>query len=73
MSNITIPEDFIPTEADSGELAGTDGNAFSIMAFVSKQLRRAGNDQAVIDSYRKQAQSGDYDNLLAVSMAFLDA
>lgn len=65
---ITVPEDLIVPE--SCELEGTDGNAFAIMGYVSKELRRVGNSKDVIDSYTKQATAGDYDHLLRVSMVF---
>lgn len=69
---ITIPEDYVKPEADSSDLVGVDGNAFSIIGFVSKQLRHADNSPAVVDAYREQAMAGDYDHLLRVSMVFLD-
>ena len=51
---------------------GTDGNAFSIMGTTAKALKRAGASPEVIDEYRRKAMSGDYNNLLAVSMRYLD-
>jgi len=65
---ITVPEGLI--RASDVVLAGEDGNAFAIMGRVSRGLKDAGNDQSVIDSYFAQAQSGDYDNLLLVSLMF---
>lgn len=49
------------------ELVGRDGNAFAIMANVSKALRRANVPQAEIDKYLEESTSGDYDNLLATA------
>jgi hypothetical protein len=66
---ITVPEGIIRPEV---ELVGEDGNAFSILGRVKKALRRAGNDDAVVDSYLEQAMSGDYDHLLAVTLAFVE-
>lgn len=60
-------EDWINPDLD---LVGIDGNAFAVMGAVSRALRRAGNPPAVVDAYRKEATAGDYDNLLAVSMAY---
>ena len=66
---ITVPEGIIRPEV---ELVGEDGNAFAIMGRVQKALKRAGNDSEVVDSYLKQAMSGDYDHLLAVTLAFVE-
>ena len=53
------------------QLTGDDGNAFVIMGKVSKALRRGKVDKTEIDEYMKLAMSGDYDNLLRVSMQFV--
>lgn len=53
------------------ELIGQDGNAFAIMGAVTKALRRGGHED-LIDAYRKEAMSGDYDNLLAVTMEYVE-
>ena len=50
------------------ELTGRDGNAFAVMGAVTKALRRNKVPQAEIDQYTEQAMSGDYDNLLVVTM-----
>ena len=50
------------------KLAGKDGNAFSIMARVSTGLREAGADEEYIENYREKAMSGNYDDLLVISM-----
>lgn len=65
---ITTPDNLIPTTV---ALVGEDGNAFAIMGRVTKALKAAGNDESVIESYREQAMSGDYDHLLAVTLAFV--
>jgi hypothetical protein len=54
------------------KLIGHDGNAFSIMGRVKQALKRAGADKEYIDEYLKKATSGDYDNLLVVSMEYVD-
>ncbi len=51
------------------ELSSQDGNAFSIIGNVSKAMRRAGINSSEVDAYRAEAISGDYDNLLRVTMA----
>ena len=53
-------------------LLGEDGNAFSIMGRVIEALRRAGYSKEQITEYRTQATSGDYDNLLRVTLNWVD-
>jgi hypothetical protein len=52
-------------------LTGTDGNAFAIMGAASAALRKAGRASEV-KTYQAEAMSGDYDNLLAVTMRWFD-
>lgn len=54
------------------KLIGEDGNAFAILGKVSKELRRAGYDLDFIKEYQAQAMSGDYDNLLQVTMNYVE-
>ena len=54
------------------KLVGNDGNAFFILGSVMKALRRAKVSEAEISAYMKEAQSGDYDNLLQVTMKWVD-
>jgi len=49
-------------------LVGEDGNAFFIMGRVTKAMKLAGVSKEEIATYLKEAKSGDYDNLLAVTM-----
>ena len=56
----------------SVKLTGTDGNAFSIIGAVRRALREAGVEQDEIDTFRKEATSGDYDNVLATAMRWVD-
>lgn len=58
-------------------LVGEDGNAYSIMGRTTAALRRALSAESVdpapiIDAYRREAMSGDYDNLLATTMRYVD-
>lgn len=53
-------------------LTGTDGNVFSIMGAVARELRRAGVSAEEIEQYREESMSGDYDNLLATAMRWVD-
>ena len=52
------------------QLTGEDGNAFAIMGAVTRALRRAGYSDK-IEEYQKEATSGDYDNLLQVTMKWV--
>jgi len=54
------------------KLIGQDGNAFLIMGLVKQALKKAGADQEYIERYIEEATSGDYDNLLIVSMQYAD-
>ena len=49
------------------KLVGEDGNAFAIMGRVMRALRKAGHGDAV-KAYTDAATSGDYNNLLRVTM-----
>ena len=52
------------------QLIGEDGNAFCILGKVTKALRKAGrNDLA--DQYYKEATTGDYDHLLAITQEYV--
>ncbi len=61
-----------PITSVSVPLVGTDGNAFSILGRVCTALREAGYDEDFIDGYLEQATSGDYDNLLQVTMTYVE-
>lgn len=54
------------------ELIGNDGNAFAILGRVKKALLKAGADKEYISKYMEEAMAGDYDNLLAVTMDYVD-
>jgi len=54
------------------ELTGIDGNAFSIMGAVTKAMRRAGVSRDEQDQYFKEARSGDYNQLLATTMEWVE-
>jgi hypothetical protein len=58
--NVTVP------------LSEIDGNAFSIMGAVTKQLRRAGASKEEQDEYFTEATSGDYHHLIATTMKWVD-
>ena len=53
-------------------LVGVDGNAFSVMGYTASAMRKAGYTQDEINEYQKLATSGDYNNLLVLSMEWID-
>ena len=53
------------------QLSGEDGNAFFIIGRVGKAMRQAGVANDDIDAFRKQAMSGDYDNVLRTCMEYV--
>ena len=55
----------------SVKLTGEDGNAFSIIGRVVQALRRAGVSAEEQDAFRKEATSGDYDNVLQTAMRWV--
>jgi len=65
MSEVKYPEVKV-------RLSGRDGNAFSIIGRVGNALRDAGVDKAECEKFRKEAMSGDYDNVLTTCMKWVD-
>jgi hypothetical protein len=61
-----------PKEKPKVKLSGEDGNAFVILGRVIRALRKAGADKEYIDKYRKEATSGNYDNLLCITIEYVD-
>lgn len=53
------------------QLAGEDGNAFSIIGRVSTALRHGKVSREEIEAYCTEAMSGDYDNLLQTTMRWV--
>jgi hypothetical protein len=52
-------------------LVGVDGNAFAILGYTARALKRTGHRDLVEDMH-KRATSGDYDNLVQVCMRYID-
>lgn len=52
-------------------LVGVESNAFSVMGYVKKALQDTNNND-LVNEYLEKAKSGDYNNLLATSMQYLD-
>ena len=53
-------------------LVGVNGNAFSVMSYVSNAMKKAGYNPSDIAEYRKKATSGNYNMLLMLSMEMID-
>ena len=71
---ITVPVEGRPLSAPGSTLLiGIDSNAFSILGVTRRLLKDAEASREFIDAYTTLATAGDYDHLIAVSMAFLDA
>lgn len=64
MTEIKYPDVLVP-------LAGEDGNAFAIMGRVGRMMKQAGVPSEEVDAYMSEAMSGDYDNLLRVTMQWV--
>ena len=53
------------------QLTGQDGNAFMILALVTKALKRAGVSAEECEAFYAEATGGDYDNLLRTAMSWV--
>ena len=53
------------------KLTGRDGNAFMIIGLCSRALKDHGQADKV-EAFRKEAMSGDYDNVLATAAKYCD-
>lgn len=54
------------------QLTGEDGNAFSIIARVSKALKRAGMPEKAQEFRDKALKAGSYDEVLQLSMDYCE-
>jgi len=52
------------------ELAGLDGNAFSLMGAFQRQAKREGWSKEEIDAVLEECKSGDYYHLLQTLMSY---
>jgi hypothetical protein len=52
------------------DLVGVDSNAFAIMGAAIRALKAAGNGPDVVKQYQAEAMSGDYDNLIRVTLEY---
>jgi len=53
-------------------LVGGDGNAFMILGKIMGAMRKAKVPQKEMDIFKEEATSGDYDNLLATCMKWVN-
>ena len=53
------------------KLVGEDGNAFNVLGKTIKALKKAGYED-LARQYEQEATAGDYDNLLRVTMEYVD-
>ena len=54
------------------DLVGVDGNAYAVMGYVLKAMRECKMSKEEQSDYQTKAMSGDYNNLLAVSIEMID-
>lgn len=54
------------------ELSGVDGNAFCLIGAVTRALKQSGAKKEELDEFRKEALSGDYDNMLQTCMKWVN-
>jgi hypothetical protein len=54
------------------KLVGLDGNAYSIMGRVARAMRHSKWPDAAVAAYHARATAGNYDDLLAVTMEYVD-
>ena len=53
-------------------LVGIDGNAYAVMGYVKNAMKEQGFTEEEIKEYLDKAKSSDYNNLLCVSMEYVD-
>lgn len=53
-------------------LVGVNGNAYAVMGYTAKAMRKEGFRADEIESMQKEAKSGDYDNLLQICIGYVD-
>ena len=53
------------------KLVGEDGNAFAIIGRVTRALKE-GSRKDLVEEFRNEATSGNYDNLLVTVMKYVE-
>lgn len=61
-----------PKQKPTVKLIGLDSNAFAVLGRVQDALRKAGADDEYIAQYQREATSGDYSNLLLITMEYVN-
>lgn len=54
------------------QLVGEDSNAYNIMNICMVAMKKAGVSKEEIQEFETQAKSGDYDNLLATCLQWVE-
>jgi len=54
-------------------LVGVDGNAYSIMSYVTKAMKECEKSKEDIKKYQEDAMSSDYNHLICVSQEMIDS
>lgn len=54
------------------QLVGSDGNAFAIMGRTARAMRQGGVPKEEIDMFFDEATAGDYNDLLATCMRWVE-
>ena len=62
----------MPVTKVSVKLVGEDGNAFSILGRVISAMKKGKIENSIIEAYKKEAMSGDYNHLLATTMEYVN-
>ena len=65
MKNVKYPDVHV-------RLTGHDGNAFAIIGTGHQALKLYGVPKELLDQFRKEAMSSDYDNVLQTAMRRVD-
>ena len=52
-------------------LVGVDGNAYSIMGYTARAMRKAGFSNVEIDQMYKEAEASDYYHLIAICDGYI--
>lgn len=52
-------------------LVGVNGNAYTIMGYVIRAMRKEGYSDKDVEQYRTDAMSSDYNHLLSVSVKMI--
>ncbi len=60
-----------PENKPTVKLIDTNGNAFAIIGRVRSALLKAGADKEYVEKYQNEVMSGDYNNLLCVTMDYV--